>query len=239
MKKIITLILTAALLFSLCSCGLSEEAFDKVVEGEISLENADKDTEQNADEAPAQDTESSTEEAFELGKTQGGVYTNKYFGFKCTLDSSWTFMSDDEILEMNNLAKDMVGDELTERIENASILYEMYAQTENGDSVNINIENAGAAALLLTEKDYIEAQTDILKEGLENEGFTDVEVSVTDVDFAGSSHSAMKVDSMINGVPFEELIITVKKGARFANISLSSLFGSIDTILDCFSPLEP
>ena len=48
-------------------------------------------------EAP---TEAPVESNVSLGRMEGGVYTNSYTGYGCTLDSNWVFQSAEELQEL-------------------------------------------------------------------------------------------------------------------------------------------
>lgn len=207
MKKWIALVLALALALSLCACSSDEE-----VKGEV------------------------TETPFSMGVSEGTTYTNEYFGFGCTLSDDWYLYSEEEILEMNSISADAMGEELAEQIEKCDILYDMAAQYgETGEStINVNVENPGVAALALSTKDYLSSQQDMLKEGMENMGFETVNVTISTVKFAGSERDCAYVDCVIGDMTFKECIVTVKEGTRFANISIGTVNDDLDTILGYF-----
>ncbi len=236
MKKLTALLLIAVLAFSLCACGASDE--DVRGEKDTVVTAVPVSTEGEATTAATEETTAATEEAYELSLASGNTYTNKYFGFGCTLDDSWTIATEEEMKEQNGLAAEMAGEEFEELINNASLLYELNASKESGEAIGVNIENMGLAGLALNEKSYIDPQKDLLKEALENMGFENVVVEPTPVEFAGGTHAALKVTGEYEGITIEELVITVQHGTRFANISLSTYLGNLDELVACFHAVD-
>ncbi len=230
MKKILAMLLLVSLLFGLCSCGASSS--DDDVKGTI---------EENTTEEVTTEAEDTTEaeEDYEINLAEGGTYKNEYFGFGCTLDEEWTFATEEEILAMNELTGELVGEEMKEAIANADILYELSASKNGGlESININIENPGVLALGYTDETYLKSQQDNLKETLESIGLADVTVSTEEIEFAGGTHWAIKVSADMNGTQFDEYVITIKRGTRFANISIGAYGSDINSILGCFFAVE-
>lgn len=93
-------------------------------------------------EAPVAGTmEAAAEEAFRPGEMNGGVYTNEFLAIGCTLDSNWTYLTDEEIAELNRSTTEQLSDEeMRAAMEDAS-LQDMFAQADGG-LVTISIGSA-------------------------------------------------------------------------------------------------
>lgn len=82
------------------------------------------------------------EEAFQPGEMNGGVYTNELLGIGCTLDSNWTYLTDEEIAEMNQSTYEQMSDEeLRAAMDDALVVQDMFAQADGG-LVTISIGSA-------------------------------------------------------------------------------------------------
>lgn len=175
--------------------------------------------------------------SFALGKVVDNQYTNEFLGITCTLDEKWTFYTDEQIKEVNNITADMLDEDIAEQLENANFVYDMMASTESGASVSVNIENLGLSGVAMTAETYLSMQIDSLKTSLEQMGFSNVVIENKTYDFAGNSEEGLYVHASVNGVTFEEAVVVLKRGMRFANISVGTVGGDIDSILAMFEAL--
>ena len=125
MKKILCLLLASLMLLSLCSCfgGKDEDE----VRGEIV--SGDK-----------QNTDGEKALKFSLGSVVSNTYNNDFLGLSCTLPSEWTFYSEAEILKINNIAGEFYDEDVKKKLENAKVIYDMYAViAEKGYNINVNL----------------------------------------------------------------------------------------------------
>ena len=53
----------------------------------------------------------SDDKDFLLGTVNGNVYENSFIGIGCELDKNWNFYNEEQILEVNDMTKDMVGED--------------------------------------------------------------------------------------------------------------------------------
>jgi hypothetical protein len=215
MKKIISVAVAFMFAVMLCACGDVND---------VSNVSSD-DSNSISDNSSA---------SFETGKVLDNKYTNKFLGVGCTLDSQWTFYTDEQIKEANNITTDMMDDDIKKQLENANIVYDMMAASESGATVNINIEKLGVGGAFTDVETYLSAQTDELKSALEQLGLSNVTTEIKTFDFAGSSEKGIYVHASIEEVIFEEAIITLKRGTRFANITVATPNGDLNSILDKF-----
>ena len=164
------------------------------------------------------------EAGLEMGSTSNNTYENKFLGIGCKLDSGWTFLSDAEIRQANNISQDLVGEELASQLENADIIYDMQA-TKSNSSANIvlNIEKLSTIqGAIMSEDEYATNAIDGLVQGLESAGLTNVKATKVSANFAGGTHAAIDVSGEVNGVTVYEKIICYKKGKYIAAIAFAS-----------------
>ena len=141
-------------------------------------------------------------EVIELGSTSDNKYENKFFGIGCKLNDDWTFLSNGEIREMNDITNDMGDDEMASTLETAEIIYDMSAVKSNssGDIV-INIENLGIiSSATMKEEEYAAASIEGVKSTFEELQATNINAKEDSVTFAGINHAAIKVNCEISGI---------------------------------------
>ena len=99
-------------------------------------------------------------EVIELGSTSDNKYENKFFGIGCKLNDDWTFLSNGEIREMNDITNDMGDDEMASTLETAEIIYDMSAVKSNSSgNIAINIENLGIISSATMKEDEYAASS--------------------------------------------------------------------------------
>lgn len=217
MKRLLSVLLVCAMLLCLCGCGDTDGKRDRI--------------EKELDE----DIESGK---VSLGVTEGNTYTNAFLGLSCTLPDEWEFYSREQILETNNLVGDMAGEELAEMLENAAIIYDMYASHPTTySSININLEKITAAqAANLDLKKTLESQFNTIETSFANMGYTNIRLNYTKVSVDGHSFDGVKLQATIQGVEFYEIVFSFQKGNYIANVTVGTL--KTDTtadLLECFT----
>lgn len=217
MKRFLSILLVCTMLFCLCGCRNNDSKRDRIEE------DLDKDVQSGK---------------VSLGVTEDGIYTNEFLGLSCTLPDGWEFYSRDQILETNNLVGDMAGDELAEMLENAAIIYDMYASHPTTySSININMEKISALqAASLDLKETLESQFETIESSFTNMGYNNIQIEYTKVAVDGHSFDGVKLQATIQGVEFYEIVFSFQKSNYIANVTVGTL--KTDTTADllaCFS----
>lgn len=216
-KRSLYLLVMTALLLALTACGGEKEVGGTVAPPE-------------EPEPPAAGTVEAVEEDFQPGEMNGGVYTNEFFGIGCTLDSNWTYLTDEEIAELNQSTYEQISDEkLRTAMEDAS-LQDMFAQADGGlVNISITIENMGVLyGNTMDEAKYLEVARPTVETGLTDIGMTELVMEASTETFAGGSHEVMNISGMLEGdVPFYQKLVLVKQGNYMAGISIGSAMEDI------------
>ena len=217
MKKLLALILALCLVFAFAGCG-SEPTH---IRGE-------------------QQSNTSSEETLSLGAVDGLTYENKFIGIGCKLSDEWAFYTDEEIRELNNITADVMGEEFQEAIEIATIVYDMYASTANGDTVNVNLEKASALQLLsLDLNENYKAIFDEIKPSFESQGFSNVAYELGSVNFSGKEFPCINITAEYMGLTMYETLLSIKCSGYLANMAVASLDKSVlDATLASFYTVE-
>jgi len=135
MKRIVTvllLLLMTCLIFTGCGKDSGQVPSGQVTPSATQSALPTGEVREDA-EAPAQ------ERSLQLGRMDGGVYTNEYIGIGCTLDSGWSFYSAEELQDIPGTVQEALdGSELAEYMADAQQLTDMMAENVN-DLTTMNI----------------------------------------------------------------------------------------------------
>lgn len=165
----------------------------------------------------------SDDKDFLLGTVNGNVYENSFIGIGCELDKNWNFYNEEQILEVNDMTKDMVGEDYKKYFTEKSYYIDMMAVHSNGmDTVNINVQKLELAQSMFSEDDYIDsAANDDLKASLESMGITVTDMSVIEENFMGKKRKAISISGDFSGHKVYERVYAIKKGTRIAAITFA------------------
>ena len=257
MKRFFALILAAVMLLSLTACGKGsgdirgtlldfgkketeaprETEKQPVAEATLPAATMPSVEEEPEETLPAEEEETEAEPEFDLGVVDGLVYENAFIGIGCKLDSNWTFRTDEEIRQMNNLTADVVGDDFREAMEKADIVYDMAAIHSNGlDNININMQKGNPIQIAALDlKTHYESQFALLQEAFENMGYTNIHMEVGEVIIDGEPFVAFFNHAEIAGYTVCQVSISIKCNGYLANVTLTTFDeASMDALLDCF-----
>lgn len=210
-RKLILLFLALALSLSLCACGAVGNILDN--------------------NSPDEQKE------FSMGKVDGSKYENSFTGIGCSLDSDWTFYTEEQIMQLNNIASDYYSEDAKSIIENANVVYDMFAADSNmTDNVSVNLEKVNSVQLAVLDiSDTFENQMTMMKDTYNNMGYTDFSYDMTTVNIGGEEFSAVKISIGAEGVELHQLLFAKKCNGYLANFAITAASeGALYEILDCF-----
>lgn len=210
MKKAFCIFLAIITLFSLCGCSIVKR-YESATENNF------------LSETPGTQTQVSKSQL--LGTTTGSTYQNDFLGLRFSLPAGWEFYTEAQIMQLNNYAGSFYDDAFYEQIQNANIIYDMYAiQQAYGHSVNINMEKLSTLQLSsLDIEQTLRSQFPALRATLNNMGYTDVGVSYQKVTVDGKVFDSIRVTANIQNLHLYENIFSFRKGDYLANITVASL----------------
>ncbi len=223
-KKLLALLLCVLLILSLAACGEKEED----VRG--SVESGEKTDVSGAVTPEEEETPEEPEAEVSAGSLEGGVYTSTFLGIACELDSNWTYATEEELAEMNNLSSELVNDEeLAELMENSPTIFDMYAYADDGmTTMNIVLENLGVIyGITLDEDGYLDMGMETLEKALESMELEDMTIEKDTVEFAGAEHVCVRVSATYMEVPFYQEQIYVKQGSYMGIVTMSCFMENI------------
>lgn len=165
------------------------------------------------------------ETEFQSGRVEGGTYTNEFLSVACQLGDEWTYLTDEEIAQLNGeIGESLTDEELSEMFSNGKTVQDMYAASADGTAtINVIFEDMGVLyGATLDEDAYINLVMPTLEDALMQAGMSDIQVEAGSMEFAGADHSTLRVTSTISEIPVYELMVCVKEGNYMGVITLAS-----------------
>lgn len=203
MKKLIVMALCLSMMSSFAGCSekTSKESSGEQIENEVV-----------------------SEKKFSMGEIDGLVYENEYIGIGCELEDEWSFMSDEEIKELNNITVDVAGEEYEELLEDAELIYDMYAIGGNQlDSINVNLEKYDKVTLdSLVVEDALENTIPILEKSFGNIGYTDIETYLDKISIEEEEFTCLYLTGEIEGVRIYQKVFPIKCNGYLANVTITT-----------------
>lgn len=265
MKKLISILLLAAMLLALTACGAAgkaedtaaadklREAAQKAEEATAAAEEAaaaaeeaapaEETAAEAAEAAPAEEAEETYEAEEMIGEKSGNSYANETFGICAEFPDNWTVLDDEQTAQMLGLVADNFSEvDLAEQLRESGSLYDLYAMTvdQSGDNVNVVIEDLGVVnGIIIDEKKYLEIAEDQLETTFAQMGMTDVTLDKGTYSFAGEDHVSVLISGNYNGVPVYERMVLLKTGNYMGVVTAFSLdTARLDGIMGLFSAYE-
>jgi len=211
MKKILALLLALTMVCGmLAACGDTQPQGGNITPLPSESEPAPTETDPVPTETESTPTESGEKEV-SLGAMNGGVYTNTYVGFTCTLDENWAFATAEELQELpGNVAELFEGTELEDVLSQHTQITDMLA--ENVDTlttVNVVYTKLGLqerlAYAMLDEKEILEqvlSQQELLTESYAAAGIMVSDMELVTIDFLGEERYAIHTTATMQDVPY-------------------------------------
>lgn len=184
-----------------------------------------------------------------LGRLEGGVYTNAYTGYGCTLDENWEFYSAEELQELPEMVNEILeGSEFADEDGSLDQITDMMAENVT-DLTSMNVlyskvdMQSRIAYALMTEETLIDAmleQKDMMIESYAQAGFEVLSIEKVTVTFAGEQRNAVRTSTMIEDVPYYTLqLFDYNLGEYSVTLTLSSyLEDNTDSLLELWYSLD-
>lgn len=234
MKKLLAILLALVMALSIVACGGDEDKTGEITNKETTTNESDDvegEISEQEVEVPVIDT---------IGEAEGNTYENAFLGFGFTLPEGWSFYSKDQINELNSITQDMLDEDIAKQLEEANVIYDMYALDQYGNSVNIVMEKISAiASIAIDEKTYAEASAQQLPEALKQIGLADVSTEITNTTFNGAEHVSIDVVGTAEGFSLYEKIICIKTGQYMVCVTVATTHeNTTDAVLEYFYSVE-
>lgn len=197
------------------------------------------------------ETEPAVEErSVSMGRLEGGIYTNTYAGFGCTLDSSWSYHSAEELQDLPENVKEMMeGSELGDSIDTLNQFTDMLAENVDAmTTMNVLYQKLSMEERLtfavMSEAEILEQlltqMQDSMTEAYAQAGFQVESMEAVQVTFLGQERTALKTSCMMQDVPYYTLqLFDYSLGQYAVTLTLASfLEDNTGDLLSLFYTVE-
>lgn len=206
MRKTTAFLLMLVLVMSLCACGAGQSLKDEVSTGEQETEFRE----------------------FVLGSVSGTTYESDSMGLGYRLNDGWTFFSDEEIRQRNNVAAEITGDEYEKLMQEAEVVIDMMAADETElDNINVNfakVQATPAEMLLLDLTEVYKENLRELRSMYEAMGCQNIDDEIIRVSVDGKQVDAYRITAEINGVQMFQLGFQRKCKEHMATVTVTTFF---------------
>ena len=182
---------------------------------------------------------------FERGVVDGQTYTSTFLGLSCTVPAEFSYLTDAEIADINNIAADTLSDtelvkQLQDNLENGSQIQDMYAMTEGGlQTINVLLSKVSEKGAAVDMAAFADLGMEQIKTAYQSMGMTDVEASRETVTFMGQQYEGIRTTAVYEDVPVYCVQVCMQTGNYVCVVTFTSYIE--DTTADMmgyFSPLS-
>ena len=183
---------------------------------------------------------------FERGVVDGQTYTSTFLGMSCTVPAEFSYLTDAEIADINNIAADTLSDtelakQLQDNLENGSQIQDMYAMTEGGlQTINVLLSKVSEKGAAVDMAAFADLGMEQIKTAYQSMGMTDVEASRETVTFMGQQYEGIRLTATYDGnAPVYCVQVYMQEGDYVCVVTFTSYIE--DTTADMmgyFSPLN-
>lgn len=165
-----------------------------------------------------------------IGQVKGNTYNNEYFDIKISLDDNWTFYNDEQIAQISGIALDSMGDDFAEIVEEAGVLYLMYAMdAESGNNITATAEKGADG---YTAEEILDLQVENLPALYESMGATDVVINPGTTKVGGKKIVSCDAQCQIYGMTLNQKLLIITRNDYVIALTVTAMNdGDIDTIL--------
>lgn len=229
MKKLLAILLLFVMIFTAIGCQNNADDIEDTdvgsaddVSGDVT--DVEEQPEETPEETPIENPEEPVEKEFSMGTVSGNEYKNEFIGLGLKLDEGWSFYDEEQIRELNNAAFDMAGEDFKELVEQASIVYDMFATDSEGmNTININLEKIDAEQLeALDIAENYELIIPTLTETYESMGCENITCEIKKIVVDGEQVDAMSTAADIYGMKLYQTAFQKKCNGYLANITVAT-----------------
>ncbi len=183
------------------------------------------------------------EELFQAGSAEGGTYTNEMLGLGCTLDSDWTFASEEEIAATFGMAKELIEQaETGVELDDSQTFTDLYVYADEGArNINIQVQTLGAleggAMGKLTEEEILDNILPVLEETMAGAyaDFGTVTCEKADARFLDEDHKAIAMVTTAQEMDIYQKQVYLPHGRYVAIVTCTSVGEDVtDELLGLF-----
>ena len=226
MKKLLICLLACVLILAMAGCAADQTGGNGTTATHPNTNASTPSDPSTEPTVPSQPAPSQSDPSGELslGVITGTKYENTFIGIGFDLPEGWSFYTDEQIKELNNIAGELAGQDYLDALKNATVIYDMMAASATQtDNIIVNLEKATSAQLnSLNLASNFEASFSLIKSSLENMGYQNVTHEVVTLTIDGQDFTAMNISATISGVTMYQTSIAIKCSGYLASLSVTT-----------------
>ncbi len=156
-----------------------------------------------------------------LGTVVDNTYKNEFIGIGVELEDDWIYLSEEEIMSINDSSLNLFDDDYAEQLKKADYFMDMMAVKISGENINIGIENIKDYSFL-TEETLAEIVKQQLNAAFEQSEVSFISTDVVQRDFAGEQHYGINAKSTVEGKTIYSEQVVIKLGNYAVYVTLTS-----------------
>lgn len=180
--------------------------------------------------------------ALSRGAVNGNVYTNKSLKLRFDLPSGWSFYSEEEIAEVNNMTREMYeSTDLEAAVAKSGQFMDFFAASaSNLDNVNLIIQPADAKLSGLTERKIFESSEESYRSQFASAGMEVKTYEVLTAKLCGMEKAVLHMEMTMNGFTLQEYQLWIRSDPNYTAVLTVSSTSITDpqTVLDYFSVIK-
>ena len=186
------------------------------------------------------------QKSFQRGSVEGQTYTSDFLGLTCTAPETYSYLSDEEIAALNNIALDSMTDEalvaeMRQRLEAGSQVQDMYLMTEDGRQwISITVDKVTDGKTAIDMDAFLSegiAQATAAYESID--GMEDVTSAAQTTSFLGSEYSSILTTAVYNGFPARSLQVCIPVEQYICVVTFTSYVEDhADEMMGFFSAIQ-
>ncbi len=183
----------------------------------LSLAGCNNESDKDPNETAVNESTMSGEETdalFNIGKTENNIYTNDFFGIKYTGNDEWRLLNEEQLATISSSIKDVLtNEEAKNALDNGKTSIIMYAVArDKAKNASLTVEKHDINNTQDADMDaFLDKSVASLTENLPNQGFSDLEVTKTEVTFCGEPTKAVRLKAKYNVKDAADSSKTVEK----------------------------
>ena len=188
------------------------------------------------------ETDPASDAALSRGAVNGSVYTNESLKLRFQLPSGWSFYTEEEIAEVNNMTQEMYESlDLEDTIASGGQFMDLFAASaSNLDNVNLILQPADQKVSGVSEKKIFEGSEESLRSQFSAAGMEVKTYEVLTAKFCGAEKAVLHMEMGMNGYVLQQYQLWIRSDPSYTAVLTISSTSITDpqTILDCVSTVK-
>lgn len=168
------------------------------------------------------------EKKFERGVVEGQTYTSQFLELTCTAPAEYTYLNDEEIARLNDMAADTADsaslvEQMRERLENGDQVQDMYLMTADGlRTINVMLVKVSAKGAAVDMAAFADLGREQVQSTYETMGMTEVEAVREPVIFMGQLYEGIRTTAAYEDVPVTTVQVCMQREDYVCVITFTS-----------------